>query len=868
MIGKTISHYEILEKLGEGGMGVVYKAHDEKLHRDVALKFLPHYLTSDSTERERFLHEARAAATLNHPNIATVHEIDEHDGRLFLAMELIEGGTLRDLLGKEPMSVEKVLDIGIQVSEGLSAAHEKGIIHRDIKPENIMVTAKGHAKIMDFGLARIPGATKLTKAGSTLGTIGYMSPEQIRGEEVDRRSDIFSLGVVLFEMLAGGKPFRGEHEASISYSILNEDPLPIARFNNKVSPELDRIVLKALNKSRDERYQHADDFLADLRHERKSLDYGKSGYVRASGAQQTPTQEPKESRRRGQSALWKKVGIGVAVVGLIGVGLLMFRAERPFGGESVKSETNERKSIAVLPLQNLSGNQEDEFFSDGITEDIILQLSKIGELKVISRTSTMQYKGTKKNMREIGKELGVATILEGSVRRAGGQIRIVTQLIDANTDEHLWAETYDREFKQIFAIQSEIAQKVAAQLKASLSLSVKEQIEKRPTKSLEAYEYYLKGREYYGVHRREDNERAINFFRKALELDANYAQAYAGIADGYIQWVVRYGYPITWLDSAETLAQKSISLDTNLAEGYRALGRLYLPQGRVRKSLEANHKALQLNPNHFPAMYITSYGNIFSGQIGDGILWAKKATSMTPLGAFENAHLGQAYLALGNDEETEKWFQRGLQLQPIFPDASLGLAALRLLQGQYDKSLVLIREALAESPGYVALLQLSAFIQLVVKNYSEAGKLYRSLALTRPYLPGNFPLGVLSEDYDAGLGIVALRTGKKTEAKRFFERSLEANRKAIDGGNELYHYRYNIAAVYAVQGDKEAAYEWLKKAVDAGWRLYRIAQIDPFFENLRNDERYKNILAGVKAMVDEERRKVEEWERSEASGKQ
>ncbi|MBI3005461.1 MAG: hypothetical protein HYY49_08600, partial [Ignavibacteriales bacterium] len=460
-----------------------------------------------------------------------------------------------------------------------------------------------------------------------------------------------SLGVAMFEMLAGIKPFRGEHEAAISYSILNEEPLPIARFNNKVTPELERIVFKALSKDREERYQHADDLLADLRRERKGFDFAKSGYVKATATEQaagTKAVAPKKY------SLGSKSWVVVGLVILAGIVLVVSNLNVPFGGNVVKSGSAEQKSIAVLPLQNLSRNQEDEFFSDGITEDIITQLSKIGELRVISRTSTMQYKGSKKNIREIGKELGVATILEGSVRRAGDQIRIVTQLIDANTDEHLWAETYDREFKQIFAIQSEIAQKVAAQLKATLAPSVKEQIEKRPTESLEAYEYYLKGREYYGAHRREDNERAIKFFRKALELDANYAQAYAGIADGYIQWVVRYGYPISWLDSAETLVQKSISLDASLADGYKALGRLYLPQGSVRKSLEANYKALQLNPNHYPAMLITSYGKIFSGQIGDGILWAKKAKNIIPFGAFLNAHLGQAYLALGDDEETEK----------------------------------------------------------------------------------------------------------------------------------------------------------------------------------------------------------------------
>ncbi len=862
MINTTISHYKILEKLGEGGMGVVYKAHDDKLHRDVALKFLPSYLSSDATERERFLYEARAAATLNHPNIATVYEIDEHDGpdgatRLFLAMEIIEGGTLRNLLSKELLSIDKVLETGIQVSEGLSAAHEKGIIHRDIKPENIMVTAKGLAKIMDFGLARVGGVTKLTKAGSTLGTIGYMSPEQIRGEEVDRRSDIFSLGVVLFELLAGTKPFRGEHEASISYSILNEEPMPIARFNNKVTPELERIVRKALSKDRQERYQHADDLLADLRHERKGLDYAKSGYVKATATEQT-TGAKADVPKNYVSGMKYFVGLVV----LVGIALVVFKLNLPFGEGTVKSGSAERKSIAVLPLANLSGNQEDEFFSDGITEDIITQLSKIGELKVISRTSTMQYKNSKKNLKEIGKELGVATILEGSVRRAGDQIRIVTQLIDANTDEHLWAETYDREFKQIFSIQSEIAQKIAAQLKATFTPRVKEQIEKKPTENLEAYTYFLKAREYYGVR---NNEQAIVHLKKAIELDPNYAAAYAWLGQSYAQRAVRFGYPAVWLDSALSMAQKAISFDQDMVEGNTTLARVYLSRGEVMKGLETAEKAIEMKQVFSARTYAQlGMGSFFLGRLHDAIRSHDKASSLEPTGPIL-ALLGQIYLASEMYRKSEAVLQQALELQATSPDALYGLGLLRLIEGRVEESMALSQKAYEASPDYVNMLHLRAMIQLFRGDYAGAEKRYRQLAVKGVYVPASFPLGVVSTDYEAALGLIALKAGKKAEAKQFFDRSLQMNRKAIDSGNELYHYRYNIAAVQAVQGNKEEALRWLQQAVNAGWRLYRIAQIDPFFESLRSEGEFQQLMSKVKVMVDEERRKVEEWEKNDAS---
>ena len=509
MIGETISHYKILEKIGEGGMGVVYKAHDTTLDRDVALKFLPRYLTNDPTEKERFYHEARAAAALTHQNIAVVYEIGGHENQIFIVMEYVEGKTLKQLLEAEPLTVQRVLDMAIQVCEGMAAAHEKGVVHRDIKSENIIVTPKGHPKITDFGLAKLKGGTKLTRAGSTLGTAAYMSPEQARGEEVDQRSDVFSFGVVLYEMLSGRLPFRGDHPTALAYSIINEEPQPITRFNEKVTLEIEHIVSKALAKDKDERYQHADDLLADLRHERKTLEYARAGYARTTST--TPVVELAK-RKRDPGSYWIAA---TAIVVLAAAVVILNPFNLRLGITGTAPE--EGKSIAVLPFIIMGGDKEDEYFSDGITEDIITQLAKVGELKVIARTSVMQYKDTKKSISEIGRELNVSTVLEGSVRRSEGQVRVVAQLIDVRNSEHLWADSYDRDLTKIFAIQSDVAQQIARALKAKLSPAEKSSIERPPTANPEAYQLYLKGRFYWNKRRLDDMRTAIAYFNQAIE---------------------------------------------------------------------------------------------------------------------------------------------------------------------------------------------------------------------------------------------------------------------------------------------------------------------------------------------------------------
>jgi len=447
MSDQILTHYKILAKLGQGGMGEVYLAEDTKLRRKVALKLLPSHFAADPDARARFEQEARAAAALNHPNICTIYEIGEAEDKFFIAMEYIEGEELKKKVISDQLSVNSVIDIAAQIVEGLKAAHAKGITHRDIKSSNIMVTESGQVKIMDFGLAKMGGEVHLTKAGMTLGTAAYMSPEQARGEVVDHRTDIWSLGVVLYEMLTGQLPFRGEYEAAMMYSILNEDPQPLTALRTGVPMELERIVNKALAKKAEERYQHIDEVLADLRLIQKDFSAGAS------------------KRRLTEVKSFKKKRFylygGVATVLAVLIGITLFRGAH---------ETHAiHDSIAVLPLASLSGDPEQEYFTDGMTGALITDLAKISALKVISRTSVMQYKGAKKPLPEIARELQVDVILEGSVLRSGDRVRVTAQLIEAATDRHLWAKSYDHDLRDILTLQSEVAQAVVNEIKIKLT---------------------------------------------------------------------------------------------------------------------------------------------------------------------------------------------------------------------------------------------------------------------------------------------------------------------------------------------------------------------------------------------------------------
>ncbi|MFQ6115974.1 MAG: protein kinase, partial [bacterium] len=600
MIGKTISHYKILEKLGEGGMGVVYKAEDTKLERFVALKFLPAHLSQDAENKKRFIHEAKAASALDHPNICTIYEIDEtEDGQTFIVMACYEGETLQKKVARGQLSVDSVIDIAVQTAQGLAKAHAQGIVHRDIKPANIIVTNDGVVKIVDFGLAKLRGRTVLTKEGTTLGTVSYMSPEQTQGAEVDRRTDIWALGAVIYEMVTGQQPFRGEYEQAVMYSIMNEDVAPLTALRTGIPMELERIVNKALAKSPDDRYQHLDELCVDLKSISKGLESGRM--------------KPKPTRpgpaRKERSYLYG--GIAVLILLLIAGGIYLRQRVSQKGAVPVEatetvSASRWQNSIAVLPFANISADPEQEYFSDGMTEQIITNLSQLQALKVIARTSVMKFKNTEKTIPEIGNELKVAYVLEGSVRKFGNRIRVTAQLINTKDGFHLWANDYDRELKDVFAVQDYVSVAITSALLEKLSAKESEKIKTKTSSNSEAYNYFLKGSYFHqrfthGGFKLKDYHTAEVMLKKAIEHDPNYARSYAELANLYNTY---YGYKAQtkeekgeYLDLQEKFINMALRLDPASAEILNIAALVYWVNDQLDKRLESIRKALYINPN-------------------------------------------------------------------------------------------------------------------------------------------------------------------------------------------------------------------------------------------------------------------------------
>ena len=736
MIGKTFSHYKILSKLGEGGMGEVYLAEDHKLERKVAIKFLPPHLTIDEECVERFKREAKATAALNHPNIVTIYEIAEENTQTFIVMEYIDGESLRSKINYGFSKLTEILDITIQICDGLSEAHKVDIVHRDIKPENILIDRSGRIKILDFGLAKLEGVSKLTKETSTLGTIHYMSPEQVQGKEVDHRSDIWSLGIVLYEMLTGIVPFTGDYEQAIMYTIMNQEPDFESDRSAQIFRPLQAIVQKIIKKNPEERYQSIAAIHADLEKMKSEID--------------------RQTRIK------------------------------------TESENDHKPSLAVLPFVNMSADPENEYFSDGLTEELINALTRLKDFRVVARTSAFAFKGKQADIRDIGNQLNVQQLLEGSVRKSGNRIRITVQLISIEDGCHLWSEKYDRNLEDVFAIQDEIASKIAGKLRSELTMT-SSPLDKEKLPDLEAYELYLKGRYYFNKFSSGWANKALECFQEAVSIAPEFAPAHAALAGTYIFLTNPFGTLDNQIamPKAKSAAERALEIDANLSEAYVSMGSIAtFHEWDSVKAHQLFNKAIALNANDVNArLWYELALSLLDQDFDVALAQLKVALELDPLNLLVLVRTGYVYVYKYDFVAALTYYNKIIQIEPALAAGYHGLQDIYGLQGKYD---------------------------LAIKSGEKAVKLSNE---EPPFI--------------AVLGLYCGRSGNTRRANEILNSLLDRSLKEPISP-------FWIAVVYLGLGKIDKMFEWFDKALEKhdSNLLYLFA---PPFDPIRDDSRFKAL---------------------------